>query len=325
MTTTFVPEVARWSLGTLAFAGGTSHEEAQGLRDEDDVAWSLDVETGWWDTPEIRSESLPLPLRDGARSTDGYRSGRVLSVRGGIVHSDTLITQEALQTLLNQLDLVRVDGTLVAVEPGGAKQLTVRRAAPIEVEWAGSTVRWATTLVASDWRKYDVNESTLLLGPYTVPSDGIDLTLDSGAGLGIDLSTGSGADLGVDFAGTPGAFPDAEALNAGTADTFPVVEFRGPSSSSMTSFKVTNLTTGAVLQIDTTVNAGESLFADMRAAYGIAVGSPVTLGGVSRYGSWVSPRTPWHLDPGFNLLRFQVLAGTATGASARVTWRSAWE
>lgn len=322
---TFVDEVSRWALGSIVFAAAPSHVDTYGLTDDDGVAWGMDVDQGWWDTPEIRADSLPLPLRDGARPTDGYRGARVLSVRGGIVHGDTRATSNALQRLLDELDIVRSDGALVGYEVNAVKQLTVRRAAPVDVDWSGPTVRWATTLVAADWRKYDAIEQSVFLGPYTAPTDGIDLTADSGADLGIDFALDSGADLGIDFAGTPGAYPDHEVVNAGSARTYPVVEFRGPSSSSMTSFKVTNLTTGGVLQIGTTVNAGESLFADMRAAYGLSSGAPVTLGGVSRYGSWVSPRTPWYLDPGTNLLRFQVLAGTATGASARVAWRSAWE
>lgn len=295
-----------------------------GNLDDNGVSWGMDVE-GWWGAPDVRGSALDLPLRDGSHIADRYRSSRVVSVSGGIVHADVDVTAAALDTLKGALDLVRTDGILIGYEADTPKMLTVRRQAAVDVLWVGSAVQWGTTLVAADWRKYSTTEQSVLLGPYTVPSDGLDLTLDSGVNLGLDESAGSGVDLGVDYTGTPGAWPDAEVSNGGTAVVYPVIEFRGPSSSSMTSFRLSNLTTGDVVSIATTVNAGESLWADMGAAYGIRTGSPVTLGGVTRYGDWASPRTPFGLVPGANVLRFEVLAGTSTNASARVTWRSGWE
>lgn len=307
-----------FTLGSLTF------NECNTL-DDNGVLWGLNV-GGWWDAPELRSDTFDLPLRDGSYVSDAYRSSRVLSLEGTIIGGSVEATAAALTELKTALDIVREDGVLTAYEPDYPKFLAVRRASAIEVTWHdGVAVTWGVTLVAADWRKYSVLGNSLLLGPYTVPTSGLDLTASSGVNLGLDETASSGVDLGLDYTGSTGAYPDQEAVNAGSAVVFPVIEFRGPSSSSMTSFKITNLTSGDVLEIDTTVNAGESLLADMGIAYGIKAGSPVTLNGVTRYGGWVSPRTPWGLQPGTNLLRFQVLAGTSTGATAFVTWRSGWE
>lgn len=111
--------------------------------------------------------------------------------------------------------------------------------------------------------------------------------------------------------------------NNGTADAFPLIRFYGPITGTCTGVTLTNTTNGTVLQISTTVTTGQILTADMTAAVTGANTSVIDLGGSSRYGSWVVPRTPFNLSPGSNTIKFQV-TGTSTDCICNLAWRDTW-
>lgn len=141
----------------------------------------------------------------------------------------------------------------------------------------------------------------------------------------IYAATAGGVDFGVDFGldFTGGTQTELVVTNNGTANAFPLVRFFGPTVGTCTRVKLTNSTTGGVLDILTTLTTGDICTADMNAAVTAANGLIVSTGGSSRYGSWQLPRTPLYLAPGSNDLRFEV-TGTSTDCVANVTWRDTW-
>ena len=130
----------------------------------------------------------------------------------------------------------------------------------------------------------------------------------------------------VDYAGDPTA-GEITAQNDGSTDTHPLIRFFGPEdANTMTGATLTNITTGAQADFDFTtgMGAGDIFYADMRRIVTADTGDDfyVRLGNANRYGDWQLPRTPLALQPGPNVLRFEV-DGTTNDASAVVTWRDA--
>lgn len=143
-------------------------------------------------------------------------------------------------------------------------------------------------------------------------------TVYAAVGGGMDWPV---ANWPVDYTG--GSQNLLAAQNNGTAEAYPLVRFYGPIVGTCTGVTLTNLTNGTVLQINTTVSTGQILSADMTAAVTGANTNVIDLGGSSRYGSWVVPRTAFSLSPGSNLLKFQV-TGTSTDMIANLVWRDTW-
>ncbi len=135
---------------------------------------------------------------------------------------------------------------------------------------------------------------------------------------GMDWSVGNWP---VEYTG--GFQTEFVAVNAGTADAYPFVQFFGPVVGTCTGVTLTNSTTGQVLQITTTITTGQILQADMEAAVTGSNRLVISLGGSSRYGSWALPRDPFRLAPGSNNLRFQ-LTGTSTDVVCNLQWRDTW-
>jgi Phage tail protein len=137
--------------------------------------------------------------------------------------------------------------------------------------------------------------------------------------------TPGGTELPVEFAAdfTGGTQVEFVAVNAGTADAFPLIRFFGPGTGTVTGVKLTNSTTGAVLQVNTTMTTGQILTCDMTAAATGANRLIISLDGSSRYGSWQLPRSAFSLAPGSNTLRFEI-TGTSTNAACTVAWSDTW-
>lgn len=134
-------------------------------------------------------------------------------------------------------------------------------------------------------------------------------------------ASGGGAEFPNEFPFGMGASAQqlATAVNQGSRDAYPRVIVQ-PTSGTMTSVTLTNLTNGDEVQVDTSVTAGQQLLMDFDALIR-STGDPViAIGGSSRYGDWVLPRDPFRLSPGSNSLKLE-----QTGASevtCLVTWRS---
>ncbi|KUM71564.1 hypothetical protein AQI84_29045 [Streptomyces griseorubiginosus] len=117
--------------------------------------------------------------------------------------------------------------------------------------------------------------------------------------------------------GTPGSTGALSTLNAGDAETHPVVEFRGP----MILPALTNLTTGDVIEYDLPLAAGDVLTVDTLA------GTVVLNGTASRIYTATSrsvPEQTFTLAPGTASLIFRAAPGSSPTATATVRYRSAY-
>lgn len=178
-----------------------------------------------------------------------------------------------------------------------------------------------------------IAEDTLTVGKVNEPTIGMwaddpRLYSEEGRQVAVPLFSTSGA--GIDFPiNFPANWPagvslDAVAVNDGRADAWPTVRFYGPGDGgTVTSVTLRNLTTGGELTVVTSIGAGQILTANMRALVTATGAQVVGLDGASRYGSWETPRTPFGLTPGDNVLRFTT-AGTSTDPRCVVTWRDTW-
>jgi hypothetical protein len=183
-------------------------------------------------------------------------------------------------------------------------------------------VKIEVLLVAPDPRAYSYVEEAESLEAYSAGSEALNLTAGSGADLAFNLTAGSGADLGFNFTGVA-AVGDFVCVNDGNVDTYPSFLFTPAGSGALTEYRVSNLTTEETLTLTAAVPPGQTLTADMAMVATPKQGLPISLAGESRYGSWSQPRTPLRLAPESNTLRFEVLSGTAAGATCLVMWRSA--
>ncbi|MET7811787.1 hypothetical protein ABZT26_13115 [Streptomyces sp. NPDC005395] len=121
----------------------------------------------------------------------------------------------------------------------------------------------------------------------------------------------------LDF-GTPGSTGRMTVVNTGTAETHPVVEFRGP----VTAPSLTNVTTGDVLEYDLPLADGDRLVVDTLA------GTVVLNGTASRLYTATSrsvPERTFVIPPGTNPLSFRAAPGsTDPAASVVVRYRAAY-
>lgn len=294
-----------------------------GLGDAGGVLWLLNL-SGWDGAPPVRSDIHDLPLRDGGRMPDSYRSGRSVDLEIYIDHAVRQTTIDALGHLKQVLDYLQSDGQLI-VDEDIPKMLYFRRADAIDVEWIDNAVHVTTAIYSGEWRKYSAAINYGATTAFVEDLQGWDLTVGSGGGLGIDLTDGTGINLGKELTGTAGSVGDLEAVNDGDVDTYPTLILDGPTTGSWTSVDIFNYATGERIVINTTVNAGEQLMIDQRAALLSARGIAVSVNGMNRLGAWTHPRTGIRLVPGMNLLRYRVLAGTQGGTVLRAQWRDAWE
>ncbi|MFC5947081.1 hypothetical protein ACFQH9_02160 [Pseudonocardia lutea] len=141
----------------------------------------------------------------------------------------------------------------------------------------------------------------------------------------IYAATGGTVDFALDYTVDWDAGTRTELVveNAGDANAYPLVRFYGPGSGTCTGVRLTNSTTGQVLDISATVTAGQILTADMEAAVTGANRLVISLDGSSRYGDWELPRQAFYLAPGSNTLRFEV-TGTSTDVVCNLQWRDTW-
>lgn len=174
-------------------------------------------------------------------------------------------------------------------------------------------------LVFPDPRKYSAAVTSQALGTYAAISGGLELTSGSGVDLGLELTVSSGADLGLDMAASSGV-GDFNCVNSGNTATYPVITFT--TTVGVSSYRLSNLTNGLSITVTQPLSPSEQLVANMRYAV-TGSGSPILYQGVNRYSTWLSPRVPFYLSPGTNVLRFEVLSGSAS-STCTVQWQNAY-
>ncbi|MFF5495770.1 phage distal tail protein [Streptomyces aquilus] len=121
----------------------------------------------------------------------------------------------------------------------------------------------------------------------------------------------------LDF-GTPGSTGRMSVVNVGTAETHPVVEFRGP----VTAPSLTNITTGDVLEYDLPLAAGDVLVVDTQAGTVVLNGTASRLYTASNRSV---PEQTFTLPPGTTPLMFRAAPGSNNpAASVAVRYRAAY-
>lgn len=103
------------TLGTLEFvADGTLG------------TYTLEEIIGWWGGVEMRHASTPRPNSDGDFDAPGYKSGRLITLRGHVNTS----TDSAFETAMQALEDVLADGSksaLTVEQASGTYEIQVRR------------------------------------------------------------------------------------------------------------------------------------------------------------------------------------------------------
>ncbi len=143
------------------------------------------------------------------------------------------------------------------------------------------------------------------------------LPLFDSAGGGFDLPV---VNFPINMTASSAAF--AIAANNGIEDSYPTVqvEFSAGGSGDFDGVLLTNLTTGATYQQDSTLTPGQRL----TAVFGSSV-SLISVSGADRYSEWALPRNPFSLAPGANILKLEILGTSPTADVAGIiSWRDVY-
>lgn len=255
------------------------------------------------DGAEVRTDAdTHIPRGDGHLPGSHWLDARriTLTVR--------VVGRERLPTLMAAFRPARnVEPALSWTEDDGtSRRVYCRPVQTIATVSGGMVVDLPIGLKASDPRIYGPSRSALV-NPWQPSQEGIDYPK---------------AEYPINW--PPAVGTQAVVRNGGDSDAYPTVRIRGPQVGQLESWRLANLTTGAQLQVDTTVGPGQLLTVRMREW---VVGDPsaliVDLDGQSRYGGWVSRPEPFWLAPGDNVLRLTTLSG-ADPSSAELIWRDTY-
>ncbi|MEU5402649.1 phage tail protein [Streptomyces sp. NPDC005963] len=264
--------------------------------------------TGWADLPSLDSSDADRPTAHGA--WPGARWARPRSVSAGIwllpeagAGAAPGAPADLLDTFIRafgtgsadaeQWLAVRLHGRTTAV-----RARVTQRTVPTDRRFAtGGATRVSVQWTATDPRRYEPEARTVSLGlprrgtgttyPFTYP---------------------------VDY-GTPGSGGSGSAVNSGTTETCPMVEFTGP----VRRPHLLNHTTGRSLEYDIVLGPGERLTVDTREGT-VLIGPRASRLHTATAVS--SPEQSFVLPPGENRLDFRALDGDPT-TSAQLTWRAA--
>ncbi|MEU3710484.1 hypothetical protein [Streptomyces catenulae] len=260
--------------------------------------------TGWNEIPAIDSGSVPRPAAHGAYPGALLAQVRTITLDEMIVRAEpgrigaTVATLEAATPLIDdeQPLLIHLDdrGPLLV------HARVVRREVPVDPAYGvGVAVGGAIQFEASDPRRYTPTVQQAGVG---LPEPCLPWHADHGHGpRGIPASTG-----------------DVVVHNFGSAPAHPVVELWGPVDTP----RLTNITTGAVLEYEAILDAGERLTIDTYSGTAVLDTGESLLNAAS-FESW--PEPAFMLGSGLNDLTFRAApdAPADPRAAALLRWRSA--
>lgn len=271
---------------------------------------------GLEDLPPIRTDDVDLGYQWGETPGIDYPDGRDITV-------DILILDSGVGDYFTKVEQVKAaslpgtESTLVFQLPGRNQRSMIcrarRRRLPVSQNYQYRYGAATLEFHATDPRIYDTSSSSWSLPVFVAGNAGWDATAGAGVDAGWDATAGTTVDAGWDATSGAVGAGLVNAINSGTIDMYPQIVFSP--GTGMSSWRVTNQTTGQILTINQTLNTGETLIADMQIAATGKPGLPISVGGAGRYGSWQSPRTPFALIPGLNVLRFDVLVGDQNAAA----------
>jgi hypothetical protein len=259
--------------------------------------------TGWDEMPPVDSGNVARSARHGSWPGRAYAQERIVTVEFDLLPAS--YDTSALRAAVRAATTISEDATeqaLVVRDDDGAALLAWgqvhRRALPMGQGYRRRVEGCAIQWTCADPRRYSLTEQTVTAD---APS----------AGTGLVFPLTFPLDFGI--AATTGT---ATAANAGQAPAHPLITITGPAVTP----RVVNMATGAVLEFDLALVAGESLVIDTNAG-------TVLLGGTgNRLYALTAASVPveaFVLAPGDNPLALRAASFPAPGAQLSVTWRSA--
>ena len=266
-----------------------------GTVDSDGTAWVLQTLEGW-DSPEIRAEFTDREADHGTWASPVYLGSRPVTLAGTIVAPSRALLESAMERLRTAAGLT---DTVLTVWETVSKQAVVRRSGKVLVQYVTDTVATYSVMVtAADPRRYS---TTQLSGTTGLPATSGGLAFPSAFPITFSATVVSG---------------QINAVNAGSADSRPVLTITGPVVAPVIAalypdgtvrqlIYSLDLVTGDVLTIDTDAHT-------------------VLLGSVSRR-RFMTVAGGWPVIPAGSAVNYQFQSGTYN-ATAMLTaaWRSAW-
>lgn len=281
---------------------------------------------GLEDLPGIRVFDMPRGGFDGEVPGFDLADGRVITMDLLVLDSgagDFPATVEAAKAAFIQST---TESALTFQLPGNRlRTMNVRcrrRAIPVTTEYAYRFAKLTVEFHATDPRIYDQVALQSTAPPFAAGTAGFTLRLGSGVNAGFVLRTGSGANAGFVYSGTVGSGA-VNCINSGNVATYPTFTIK--SGSGISAWTITNTTTGVIATFAGTMGPGSVMTFNLQAVTnGSSTVIPVSVDGASRYTFWQSPRSILSLQPGLNVLQFDVQAGDAVNSSCQVAWSNAY-
>lgn len=271
-----------------------------------DTPYGIRAIRGLYDM-DVDSGAVPIPRGDGnIPGEDWVRAKDIeleLTVEGP--RQSTQLAED-LAELRKVFQRQRTPQNLWVKKPGEPEQyIRVRpigRAIQEDVQSEHGLKPVMIRLHAADPRLYSTDSKALAMDVHETDSGGTEFDMDFSVDFTIDASS------------------SFIAHNAGDARAYPIIRFNGPTDGgTIDGVTIFNETAGVELDVQTAVLSGQTLKADMLAYIRASGDQVIGLDGSSRYGDWVVPREAFYLQPGDNLLRYEV-TGTSSESVVSVTW-----
>lgn len=275
---------------------------ALGAVDAAGVDWRLMTLEGW-DSPEVRSEFTDREADHGAWASPVYLGSRPITLGGVIAAPSQALLEAAMEQLRSAAGLT---DTLLTVWETAPKQALVRRSGkPLTQYLTDTKATFSVLVTAEDPRRYSTTLSTRTTALPTT-TGGLTYPITFPITFSATAVTGS-----------------ISAVNAGTADTRPILTITGPVVAPSVSALYPD---GTVRQLIYSLDlaSGDVLTIDTDARTVLLNGS------VSRR-RFLTPSGGWPTIPAANkdgtpaVVTYQFQSSTYN-SSARLTatWRSAW-
>lgn len=246
-----------------------------------------------WDDPVSSGAVNSRTDADGGWSTRAHYAPRPLHLSGTVIAPAPGTLDALIDALLASIPFDAA-APLTVTRDGVARRAYVRLDGAPTINLAGrNAATFDIPLIAADPFRYAEAQSSLTLALPNV-TGGLTIATTAPFSIGATSVTGQG-----------------DAINAGTALTYPVIRLNG----SVSNPTLTNATTGAALTYNGSIAAGDFVLIDCAAKTVLYNGTATRRGLVS--GSFPS------LSPGDNTVTLSSPTYDPT-ASALLTWRSAW-
>jgi hypothetical protein len=257
---------------------------------------------------DINSGAVPIPRGDGDIPGEDFIQAKNIELELAVEGPKQSVTlADRIKEVRLAFKRAEEPAPLYFRAPGSTEQFIrvrpIGRAIQEDVQSEHGLKPITLRLRASDPRLYSTTSKTRNMGLYQIDTGGTDAPLNFPLNFEVASTT------------------TTEVLhNAGDAKSYPVLRFYGPTDGgTVTGVKIINETTGQEFESTADILSGQVLKADML-AYVRADGKQVIgVDGASRYGDWVLPREPFYLQPGDNILKYQI-TGTSSESVANVTW-----